>query len=358
MARVYLAEAEHGSVRRFYAVKVPHDEFVNAPDFMRMFENESSLATQVQHPHVCCAVDFGSSDGTPYLAMEFLKGRSLAALRPMVDPAANPTLHAARCARVIADACEGLQAIHEHGTGQYPPPRVVHRDISPDNLLLTTDGFVKIIDFGLAKVETRREKTDPGLLKGKMAYIAPELLSGAAPSPRSDIWSLGVVAWELLTARRLFNEPTDVSTLVAVREQLIYAPSSIVPGLPKALDAVILKALARDPSQRFQSAEEFGRELWAFMAAERCVVRHPELSRWMHEMFPADRDALQSVRDFDWDEYEESPAVETVEELELAREEEARRASSPPSSRAPISGETSRRSARGAWRWLRNAVGL
>ncbi len=360
MARVYLAEAGRGSVRRLYAVKVPHDEFANAPDFVRMFENESTLAAELQHPHVCSAVDYGRYDGTPYLAMEFLKGRSLAALRPVTDPSANPTLHAARCARVIADACEGLQAIHEYGAGQFPPPRVVHRDISPDNLLLTTDGFVKILDFGLAKVDTRREKTEPGLLKGKMAYIAPELLSGQEPSARSDVWSLGVVAWEMLTARRLFAEPTDVSTLVAVREQPIQSPSTVVPGLPKSLDAVILKALARDPDERFQSAEEFGRELWAFMSAEQRVVRHPELAAWMHELFPADRDALQSIGSFDWNEDETDYPPETLEEFESMRTPMASPAPDIDSARQapPESGPARRASARDAWRWLKSAVGL
>jgi serine/threonine protein kinase len=302
MARVFLGETGSGGLRRFYAIKVPHDEMVNTPDFLRMFENESSLAAALQHPHVCCAVDFGRFDGTPYLAMEFLKGRSLAALRPLLDPTNDPVLHAARCARILADACEGLQAIHDHGSSQNPPPRVVHRDISPDNLLLTTDGFVKIIDFGLAKVETRREKTEPGLLKGKMSYIAPELLRGDPPSARSDIWSLGVVAWEILTARRLFNEPTDVSTLVAVREQVILAPSEVVPGLPPGLDAIVLRALERDPARRYATAEEFGRELWAFMTAERRVIGHAELGAWMHDLFPADRDVLQSLTNFEWEE--------------------------------------------------------
>ncbi|MGC4087709.1 MAG: serine/threonine-protein kinase [Polyangiaceae bacterium] len=339
MAKVYLAESANSGVRRYYAVKVPHDEYANAPDFVRMFENESSLAAQLQHPHVCCAHDFGHFDGKPYLAMEFLRGRSLAALRAVLRPADDPLLHAARCARILADACEGLQAVHEHGSGQNPPPRVVHRDISPDNLLLTTDGFVKIIDFGLAKVETRREKTEPGLLKGKMAYIAPELLSGESPSVRSDVWSLGVVAWELLTGRRLFNEPTDVTTLVAVREQVLVAPSTWVPGLPKALDAVVMRALERDPERRFQSAEEFGRELWAFMTAERRVVRHAELAAFLHEHFPADRDVLQSLGDFEWEELDE---VEYLDEAPHA---------------AQSAGSHSRPLSR-AWRWFWSAVGL
>ncbi|HET9934486.1 MAG TPA: serine/threonine-protein kinase [Polyangiaceae bacterium] len=358
MAKVYLAEAGRGSVRRLYAVKVPHDEFANAPDFVRMFENESTLAAELQHPHVCSAIDYGHHDGTPYLAMEFLKGRSLAALRPVSDPASDPMLHAARCARVIADACEGLQAIHEYGAEQFPPPRIVHRDISPDNLLLTTDGFVKILDFGLAKVDTRREKTEPGLLKGKMAYIAPELLAGEEPSPRSDVWSLGVVAWEMLTGRRLFAEPTDVSTLVAVREQPIQSPSTVVPGIPKSLDAVILRALTRDPAERFQSAEEFGRELWAFMASERRVVRHPELAAWLHELFPADRDAHQSISSWDWTD-DEFSSPEAIEELESARTPIASRTPTVESSpQSPPKSGPRRSSARDAWRWLKSAVGL
>jgi serine/threonine-protein kinase len=247
-----------------------------------MFLREAELASQIHHPHVCRVISFGRRNGVAYLAMEYLRGRSLASISQRLQPIQRPARHAALVARLLADACEGLQAIHEHGRELVPPLRVVHRDISPENLFLTEQGFVKIIDFGLAKVETARDKTQPGIVKGKLSYMAPELFSGEVATPRSDLWSLGVVAWELLTERRLFRDKTDLGTVTKVQKMPIARPSSIVPGLPRALDKIVLRALERDPAKRYGSAAEFAEALWAYLARGK-VVQHSELAAWLRE---------------------------------------------------------------------------
>ncbi len=340
MARVYLAQAPGASLHRWCALKVPHGDFAKAPELLRMFHQESSLAAELRHPHLCSVLDFGSSDGTPYLAMELLRGRSVAALIKAFDPRIDPKRHALNVARLLADACDGLQALHDHGREQQPPLRVVHRDISPDNLFLTLDGFVKIIDFGLAKVATRRERTAPGLLKGKLAYIAPELLEGSDPNNLADIWGLGVVAWEALTARRLFHETTDVATLTAVREQQILPPSTVVDGLPPEFDPIVARALARDPAERYESADAFARDLWGLMVALGDVPSHRALSEWMHTLYPADRSVLSQLS-----ELAEGDGTATAVVM-------MRRASRP-----SAVGKPRRPRAKAMWRWIIGAVG-
>lgn len=299
MATVYLAEGGPRSrVRGLVALKVPHASLSSQRSYMQMFLREAELASQIEHPHVCRVFTFGRRGSVAYQAMEYLRGRSLASLAEHLRPQRAPVRHAALVARLIADACEGLQAIHDHGKHQVPPPRVVHRDISPENLFLTEQGFIKIIDLGLAKVETARDKTAPGIVKGKLSYIAPELLLGQAATPRSDIWSLGVVTWELLTGKRLFHDKTDLGTVTLVRAHTIAPPSSIIPGLPKALDRIVLRALQRDPTERYRSAAEFAEALWAYLAKGK-VIQHSDLAAWLREPIGAsqERSPPRTLRD-------------------------------------------------------------
>jgi serine/threonine protein kinase len=283
MATVYLAEGgPRSTARGLFALKVPHASLSAQPSYVQMFLREAELASQIDHPHVCRVFAYGRQKGVAYLAMEYLRGRSLAWILKRLGKVRDPARHGAIAARLLADACEGLQAIHEHGRELVPPPRVVHRDISPENLFLTHQGFVKIIDFGLAKVETTRDKTAPGIVKGKLSYIAPELLLGDVATARSDLWSLGVVAWELLTGQRLFHEQTDLDTVLRVQKQVIARPSSVLPGLPRELDRIVMRALQRDPANRYRSAAEFAEALWAFLA-KRKIVQHSDLAVWLSQ---------------------------------------------------------------------------
>jgi serine/threonine-protein kinase len=283
MATVYLAEGgPRSSLRGLFALKVPHASLSAQPSYVQMFLREAELASRIDHPHVCRVFAFGRRKGVAYLAMEYLRGRSLASIAKRLGQIEAPARHGALVARLLADVCEGLQAIHEHGQELVPPPRVVHRDISPENLFLTEHGFVKIIDFGLAKVETTRDKTAPGIVKGKFSYIAPELLLGEVATARSDLWSLGVVAWELLTGKRLFHGQTDLATLDLVRTHVIARPSSVVPGLPRELDRIVLRALERDPANRYRDAAELATALWAFLAKGK-AVQHSDLAAWARE---------------------------------------------------------------------------
>jgi len=296
MAKVYLAEEMlDGGRRRWRAIKIPEPDFRETALFRRMFRTEAALASRICHPHVCSVLEAGELSGIPFFTMELLRGRSLLAVRKVVRPTDVSFRHCLRIARLIADACEGLQAIHSYGANDAVPPQVVHRDISPDNLFLTADGFVKILDLGLAQTALLEDDGDKDLLRGKISYIAPELLNRRPASARSDVWGLGVVAWELLVGRPLFNEPSDYETLQAVREQAIVRPSELVVGLPKAIDPIVMRALQREPSARYASAAEFGRALWGFMVAEGEIVHHDELAKWLAELFPPETDVFTSL---------------------------------------------------------------
>jgi eukaryotic-like serine/threonine-protein kinase len=292
MATVYLAAggARLGS-RRWCALKVLHEKLNDREHYLSMFLNEARIASEICHPHVCSVFDYGCINGQAYLAMDFLHGKSLASVGRACSKA-DPEQHALRVARILTDTCEGLSAIHEFSTLSEGQLNVVHRDISPDNLILGFDGFVKVIDFGLAKVACRGDKTQSGILKGKISYIAPELLSGHTATPSADIWSLGVVAWELLTGSRLFRKATDAETLRAITEQPIAAPSTVLAGLPTELDAIVLRALERDPALRYASAADFSADLWNFLRSRASFPQHRELGAWLEQLFPGEHEQI------------------------------------------------------------------
>jgi serine/threonine protein kinase len=302
MANVYLASVdgpqENGGFRRVVAIKVLYPTLASDPQFVDMFFDEARLASLIHHPNVCSVVDFGAAEGTYFLAMELLVGESLKKIRSALARKAaesDPAKHAAYVARVLADSCEGLHAAHELCDANGRPLEVVHRDVAPDNLFVTYDGVVKVVDFGVAKLAHARHRTRTGIIKGKMDYIAPELLRGDRADRRADVWGLGVVLWEMLTLHRLFHRSTDVATLGAVLGIEVTAPSKVRPGLPEELDAIVMRALARDPDQRYASARDLGRDLTRFLMSRGEAVGNAELSDWMEQIFPGGRNVRQQL---------------------------------------------------------------
>src|SRR4029079_12041272 len=200
-------------------------------------------------------------------------------------------------ARIVADAAEGLHAAHELTDAHGEPPRVVQRHVSPENVFITYDGNVKIMDFGVAVTSQQRHHTEPGTLKGKHSYVAPEVLRGLKPDRRADVWGLGMIAWELLAGRRLFEVENEVDVLRAVIDMEIPKPSSIRPGIPAALDDIVLRALHRDPARRFQTARELGRQLICLLAEERMAIGLAELSDFVVQLFPNGAICARQLRD-------------------------------------------------------------
>jgi serine/threonine-protein kinase len=297
MASVYLGKMRlTGGLERLVAVKTIHDHLAHQPSFVDMFLDEASIATQITHPNVCSVHDFGEVGGTYYLAMEYLVGEPLSeVVRRLQDGAAEegvadvlPFL----AARVVADACEGLHAAHETRGTRGQRLEVVHRDVSPQNLFVTYDGAVKVVDFGCAKAIQRITQTSAGIFKGKVAYAAPEQLKIEPLDARTDVWALGVCLWEALTLRRLFKREAPMATARAVLSEPIPRADDVEPSVPPELADVAQRALARDPMDRYQSAREMGRDLRRFIARWGAVFESAELAEWMEYLFDERRTRL------------------------------------------------------------------
>jgi eukaryotic-like serine/threonine-protein kinase len=293
MATVYLARDERrAGIQRFVAVKRIHERLAADHRYVSMFLDEAHIGSQIRHPNVCAVYDYGTYDDEHYLAMEYLSGETMAAVwRAMrgADAASDGKRRAALVGRLMAEVCEGLHAAHELRDLQGNRLAVVHRDVSPENLFVTYDGIAKVVDFGTLKASRQRHKTQTGTVKGKVAYLQPEVLRGGRPDRRADIWSVGVVTWELLTGRRLFKRKTDLATVQAVTRRTVPAPSTVRSGIPASLDAVVLKALTRDPDARYESARELARQIHGALASEALCAGSGEVSEWLDGMFPHGR---------------------------------------------------------------------
>jgi len=290
MASVYLARIDGASgFEKLIALKRIHRHLAKEKGYVDMFLDEAKIASRITHPNVCSVFDFGEADGEYYLAMEYLVGEPLSRLCGSVarDPAQrrHPVLPL-RMARIIADACEGLHAAHELKDANGELLHVVHRDVSPRNLFVTYDGAVQVVDFGIASARQRLHHTSVGQVKGTFAYMAPEQLTADPIDRRVDVWALGVSLWEMLSVRRLFRRDTTANTIHSVLYDEVVPPSDYRAQVPKALDEIVMKALARDPNERWQTAREMGRALRQFLGTQSEVIGPAELSEWMTEIFP------------------------------------------------------------------------
>ena len=255
---------------RLIAVKCCHPHLRDDEEFVTMFLDEARLAARIHHPNVVATLDVGNSD-VLYLVMEYVEGDSLISL---VRRAARTgtTIPIGVTVRVMIDALTGLHAAHELRGTDGQPLNLVHRDVSPQNILVGVDGVTRITDFGIAFAAARSTVTRAGKIKGKFSYMAPEQVRGLEATRRIDTYAAGIVLWEALTGRPLFKRKDDVGTINAVLSAPAPAPSSLVPAVPAQLDAIVLKALQRKPEDRFQTAEEFAEALER-LSIERVTTR-------------------------------------------------------------------------------------
>lgn len=257
MGTVYIARrGGPEGFQRLVAVKLCHRELADDPDFVSMFIDEARLAASIHHAHVVSTIDVGLAVDTLFLAMEYVEGASLAALMTAAHRAGQ-RLPRPVALRVVADLLAGLAAAHAAEDVHGQPLGIIHRDVSPQNVLVGADGLSRLLDFGVAKAVERRSITRAGHTKGKAAYMAPEQLRSEALTQRIDVYAAGVVLWECLTGERLFAGRGGSREIVA--------PSERVPEVSPALDAVVLRALEARPEDRYVSAIEM---LHALEAAE------------------------------------------------------------------------------------------
>ena len=261
MASVYIARAQGvAGFERLVAIKVLHPHLAYEQEFISMFLDEARLAARIRHMNVVPTLDISDSPGDGYfLVMEYIEGNHLGALLGRAAKKGE-TLPRPFVCRVLVDTLQGLGAAHrltdEHGT----PLKLVHRDVSPHNILVGTDGIARLTDFGVAKADVRMASTRAGQFKGKLSYMAPEQASSNETDQRSDLFSVGIILWESLTGRRLFKGESNAATLNKLLNDTIVKPSELWPEL-EPFDDVVMKALSRSPDGRFQSADEFGEAL-------------------------------------------------------------------------------------------------
>lgn len=270
MAAVFLALNESpGGRREVVAIKQIHPHLAHDPDFVAMLMDEARLASKVHHPNVVEIKDYalGHADGKNYIVMEYADGEALSMLLKHAIQRGT-RLSPALAASIAADTAGALHAAHELTDAEGRPLGLVHRDVSPQNVIVTYDGRVKLTDFGVAKAVGRLQRTQPGEIKGKLAYMAPEQAYGREVDRRSDVYSLGVVLYELALGRRLFGGKSDAETVRNVMEHKITRPREVDPSFPEALEQVILAMLAQDPTERFQTAGAAERALRALATSE------------------------------------------------------------------------------------------
>lgn len=246
---------------RTVAIKRLHPHLARNPEFVAMFLDEARLAARIHHPNVVLTLDAVALDGEVFLVLEHVQGQSLAKL---CRAAAVLKQHVpvGIALSVITGLLTGLQAAHDAHGEQGEPLEIVHRDVSPQNVLVGVDGVARVLDFGVAKAANRlHETTGQGLLKGKLAYMAPEQINGRPVDRRADIFAASVVAWEVLTGRRLFARDEPGATVSAVLKGRIPEPSSIRASLSPEIDAIVLRGLERDRGNRFQTAEDMATAL-------------------------------------------------------------------------------------------------
>ena len=257
MAHLFLARRTGpGGFQRIVVIKVVKQHLATQPDFVRMFLDEARIASRLHHPNVVQIVELGEGHGLHYLVMEFVRGASLAELLGRLAEL-DRRLLPAPAAAIAAAAAAGLHAAHETRAEDGSLLHVIHRDVSPQNVLLGSKGEVKVIDFGIAKARGRMHETAAGSgWKGKLRYMSPEQIEGKPLDRRVDVYALGVVLWEMLTMRRLFQEENDMQVMMRIRAGEHPPPGAFVPAIPFALDALVLEMLHRDPNRRPQSARE------------------------------------------------------------------------------------------------------
>ncbi len=298
MAEIYrarFAAAKEGPDRVIVIKKVIANLSQNS-EFLQMFEEEIKITVGLTHPNIIQIYDYGKVDDQYFMAMEYVEGKNLRQfVKRLADMKSMFSIDMS--CHIISQVCHALSHAHSYKdrmTGK--PLGIVHRDISPQNIMISYDGAVKLFDFGIAKAKSASEATRAGVIKGKPSYLSPEQINGEELDGRCDIFALGIVLWELLTAKRLFVAETDMGVLRLIQSAKIEPPSTFNPAVPQALDAIVLKSLTRDKHKRYQGAEEFQRDLHKFLYSFNPSFNPADLSYYAQELFKQeirdDRDRL------------------------------------------------------------------
>jgi serine/threonine protein kinase len=311
MANLYLARFVGPSgFKKLVAIKRIHEHLTEDKDFVNMFVDEARLAARIEHPNVVQVIELGAVESSFFIVMEYVPGESLVTLMRKSEP----TLPI--CARIISEAALGLHAAHELRDNQGDLLHVVHRDVSPGNIIISYQGVVKVADFGVARAKTNIHTTAAGTFKGKFAYMAPEQARSAGNvDRRADVFSLGIVLYEITTRKRLFKADSEMVTMAKVLNEPITPPSKVVSGYPEELDRIVMRALQRDREKRFQTAQELHAALGEYLASTGTPTLQATVGEFMQRVF-ADRIAEREQFLRSCEEHLESGEMDDLPEVE------------------------------------------
>jgi serine/threonine-protein kinase len=283
MGTVYLARnAGEGRFQRLFAIKVLHPHLASETGFVDMMRDEAQIAARIHHTNVVPILDLGTEGELHYVVMEYIEGPAFSTLLKRSGQTRPPDLIVA----ILIDALEGLHAAHTLTDDHGEVIHLVHRDVSPPNILVGSDGIGRITDFGIAKAEARITNTRPGMRKGKLQFMSPEQIKdGDKVDQRTDVWAIGAVLWNSLTGANLFRGDSDGATIHAILNKEIPPPSTEGLKPPSCFDPIILRALARDPAERYATALEMADALRVTAAGNGLTGSKSQVARWVTETF-------------------------------------------------------------------------
>ena len=285
MAEIYLARVTGiEGFAKAVVLKRILPELANNPEFVEMFLDEARLAATFQHPNVVQVYDIGRVEGSYFFTMEYVHGEDVRGILAAAKEKRRG-LKLAHALSIVYGAAAGLDYVHDQKGLDGQPLSTVHRDVSPANVMVTFDGGVKLVDFGIAQAVARQIKTKSGATKGTVTYMSPEQCRGADIDRRSDVFALGILLFELTTGTRLFRKVNDYAIAHQLVNEDAPRPSSRREGYPPGLERIVVKALARDPEARYQTAEELLVELEEFARDEKIALSSVALGRFMREVF-------------------------------------------------------------------------
>lgn len=267
MAEVFLAKSSGvQGIGKFLAMKRILPQYSANEDFINMFTEEAKICVNLSHSNIAKIYEFGMEQGQFYIVMELIEGKNLRQILSRLGKEKRQGFSVDQAAYIAKEVAAGLDNAHrclDDASGK--PLNIIHRDMSPQNIMVSFEGEIKVVDFGIAKAENEKEETKAGTLKGKFSYMSPEQASGEKIDIRTDIYSLGIVLWELLANKRLFTSSSEMNTLKKIREGKIPPISKINPKVPEELERIVNIALAKDPSNRYQTCAEFYKDLNRFL---------------------------------------------------------------------------------------------
>jgi serine/threonine-protein kinase len=289
MAEIFLARTRAlRGFEKYLVIKKILKHRTNDPDFVSMFLDEARLAATLDHPNIVQIYDVGHVDGEYYIAMEYLRGHSVIEMvrtGARIGYAKPPLEHALS---IVVSVCAGLHYAHEKRDFEGRPLEIVHRDVTPQNVVVTYDGAVKLVDFGIAKAATREVETLAGTLKGKVGYMSPEQCRGSEVDRRSDLFTVGILLYELTTGKRLYYDKSDFDTLKRIVEGPVPTPRDLMPFYPAALNAIVVRCLQKDPADRYQTARELHGELEAFIRDQQLITGTVPLAQYMERLYASE----------------------------------------------------------------------